>query len=208
MINENPNLLPLSKMGISSTFYKKIKTMKKSIQLFLPFILFLCIANTSTAQNDATFEEAIDFVVNDIEKNRNIFEVNLKYVSEYELEYTLHSFKNKEGFTHEANFVSKWSMSDITEVEIVKSEADGIHLELKCFSGEHSGKCVVKTYTFISGIDTIYEGKHHKEEDPPRVTVENMNYVTFDVRDEETAQRVKKALDHARKLAGAKEEKF
>jgi hypothetical protein len=177
--------------------------MKKSIKLFLPFILFLCIANTSIAQSDATFEEAIDFVVSNIEKNYNGYERNLKYVSEYELEYTSHKFENKEGETTDANFVKKWSMSDITEVVAYES-----YVKLKCFSGEHSGKCVVETYTFIAGIDTIYEGKPYKKEYPPSISVENMNYVTFDVRDKETAQRVKKALDHARKLAGAKEEKF
>jgi hypothetical protein len=193
------HLSNISKKLIS---YKKM-IMKKSIQLFLPFILFLSITNTATAQSDATFEEAINFVKNNIVKNSNGYEKNLKYVSKYELEYTRHKFEKKEGSTRDVNFVSKWSMSDITEVTAYES-----YVKLKCFSGEHSGKCVDETYTVISGVDMIYKGKHHKKEDTPRVTVENINYVTFDVRDEETAQRVKKALDHARKLAGAKEEKF
>jgi hypothetical protein len=170
--------------------------MKKSIKLLLPFMLFLCIGNTSTAQSDATFEEAIDFVAKHMVKNMTddgeTYEFSLKYLSKFELELTdIHIWEIVDITT--SKYLHTWSMSDISEVEIEKSKKyDGYYeVRVSCNPEKYSGGCIETKY--IS--DGILEKNH------------TFHSIKFIVSGEEMAKRVKKALDHAQKLA-AKEEKF
>jgi hypothetical protein len=191
----------LSNISKKLIFNKKM-IMKKSIQLLLPFILFLGIANTATAQSDATFEEAINFTINNIVVDRYTgegyskkFKLEIDSIGVNRLEFTFHYYKDFGKLLYYKRTYS-WSMTNISEVTIKEDEDNYYYVILKCDTGKHPEGCIIKTVYKNGKFGLDWES----------TGLENTVYLT--VTTEEMAQRVKKALDHARKLAGAKDEKF